>query len=201
MSENTEFSDNNFANKKNLDSDSDSYVDLEDIIKEREPDKKNIYQIQISEESMIIRLVGRESFVPDVIIKENFGPNDSLSLYSCLYDEDDFKINIDENKNYFFPLIKLVEKKQDNFIIYSFTVKFNELVYDSAIKDYELFVVFNKYSDDFIHVNPIEKNINSNNIIEKIIEYYNHILDTKEYIKNNKNLNENNNQNNNENIN
>ena len=130
--------------ESNLDSDSEEYVDLEEMIKEREPDKKNIYQIQISEESMIIKLVGRESFVPDVIIKENFGPDDSLSLYSCLYDEDDFKINIDENKNYFFPLIKLIEKKEENIVIYSFTVKFDELIYDSAIKNYELFVVFNK---------------------------------------------------------
>ena len=174
--------------ESNLDSDSEEYVDLEEMIKEREPDKKNIYQIQISEESMIIKLVGRESFVPDVIIKENFGPDDSLSLYSCLYDEDDFKINIDENKNYFFPLIKLIEKKVENIVIYSFTVKFDELIYDSAIKNYELFVVFNKYEDEFIHVNSIEKNINSNNIIEKIIEYYNHILDTKDYIKNNQDI-------------
>lgn len=177
-------------NNLNLDSDSEEYVDLEEMIKEREPDKKNIYQIQISEESIKIRLVGRESFVPDVIIKENFGPNDSLSLYSCLYDENDFKINIDENKNYFFPLIKLIEKKEDNIIIYSFTVKFTELIYDLDINNYELYIVSNKYEDDFIHVNSIEKNINSNNIIEKIIEYYNHILDTQEYIKNNNTINQ-----------
>ncbi len=176
-------------NNLNLDSDSEEYVDLEEMIKEREPDKKNIYQIQISEESMKIRLVGRESFVPDVIIKENFGPNDSLSLYSCLYDENDFKINIDENKNYFFPLIKLIEKKEDIIVIYSFTVKFTELIYDLDIKDYELYIVSNKYEDDFINVKSIEKNINPNNIIEKIIEYYNHILDTQEYIENNNRIN------------
>ncbi len=98
----------NSENNKLSESDSepDEYINLEEIIKNNEPEKKNIYQIQINPDSIIIRLVGRELFVPDVIIQENFGPKNSLSLYSCLYEEDDFNINIDENKNYFFPLIK-----------------------------------------------------------------------------------------------
>ncbi len=194
----------NIIDKSDSESDNE-FIDLEDIIKEQDPDKFNIYQIQLTNNEMIIKLVARESYVPDVIIKENFGKNGSLSLYSCLYSEDDFKINIDENSNYYFPLIKLIEKSNDQtksdqtdtsnqsntsnqiepiFTIYSFTVKFTNLSFDTKISDYELYVVFNKSNEDFVYTNLIEKNVNSNNIVEKILEYYNHITDSINYANN-----------------
>ena len=81
----------NLDNKSDSDgSDSDKYVDLEEIIKEQDKDKNNIYQIQLSSDEMMIKLVGKEFYVPDVIIMENFGPDNKLSLYSCLYEENDF---------------------------------------------------------------------------------------------------------------
>jgi hypothetical protein len=195
------------------DSESDEYIDLDEIVKEQDKEKNNIYQIQITEEGMMIKLVGKESYVPDVIIQENFGPDNKLSLYSCLYEEDDFILQIKkedlENKSgiqdeikeqlesnqddgFYHPLIKLVERSGESYIIYSIVVKFKDLVFNTNIKDYELFIVFNKYSDDFVYTNPIEKNIDSKNIVEKIIEYYNHINDSKEYIKNNQNYDNNN---------
>lgn len=177
--------------KQDLEQASDEYIDLEDIIKEQDKDKNNIYQIQIDNNEMIIKLVGKEFYVPDVIIMENFGPDDKLSLYSCLYEESDFNLNtesgLQESKDFFHPLIKLVERGSENsFTIYSIVVKFKELIFDTKVSDFELFVVFNKYEDDFIYTNPIEKNIDPKNIIEKILEYYNHINYSKEYLSNNK---------------
>lgn len=192
-SENNIQKDNKIVESAQVESESDSekYIDLEDIIKEQDKDKSNIYQIQINNNEMIIKLVGKEFYVPDVIIMENFGPEDKLSLYSCLYEEDDFNLNtesgLQESKDFFHPLIKLIEKGVDNsFTIYSIVVKFKELIFDTKITDFELFVVFNKYEDDFVYTNSIEKNVDSKNIIEKILEYYNHINDTKEYLSNNK---------------
>lgn len=187
---------NNISNSdsnSNANSDSDEYVDLEEIINEQNKDKNNIYQIQIFDNELIIKLVGKEFYVPDVIIQENFGPDNKLSLYSCLYDEDDFELGKeDENKDlveeFFHPLIKLVERESDSFSIYSFAVKFKNLVLNEKFNDFELYIVHNKKDNDFVHTQLIEKNINSQNIIEKILEYYNIIIDTWKYIEKNQSL-------------
>jgi hypothetical protein len=105
----------NLDNKSNSDeSDSDKYVDLEEIIKEQDKDKNNIYQIQLSSDEMMIKLVGKKFYVPDVIIMENFGPDNKLSLYSCLYEENDFNLKtesgLNDTKNFLHPLLKLIEK-------------------------------------------------------------------------------------------
>ncbi len=174
-------------------SDSDEYVDLEEIIKEKDKDKNNIYQIQIFDNELMIKLVGKEFYVPDVIIQENFGPDNKLSLYSCLYDENDFELGReDENKDpveeFFHPLIKLVERESNAFSIYSFAVKFKNLILNEKFNDFELYMVHNKKDNDFVYTQLIEKNINSENIIEKILEYYNRIVETWKYIENNQSL-------------
>ncbi len=174
-------------------SDSDEYVDLEEIIKEKDKDKNNIYQIQIFDNELMIKLVGKEFYVPDVIIQENFGPDNKLSLYSCLYDENDFELGReDENKDpveeFFHPLIKLVERESNAFSIYSFAVKFKNLILNEKFSDFELYMVHNKKDNDFVYTQLIEKNINSENIIEKILEYYNRIVETWKHIENNQSL-------------
>ncbi len=190
-----EFIPNITNNNTNLEpnSDSDEYMDLEEIIKEKDKDKSNIYQIQIFDGELIIKLVGKEFYVPDVIIQENFGPDNKLSLYSCLYDENDFELGKeDENKDlvedFFHPLIKLVERESDSFSIYSFAVKFKNIVLNEKFSDFELYLVHNKKDNDFVYTQLIEKNINSENIIEKILEYYNRIVETWKYIENNQSL-------------
>jgi hypothetical protein len=180
----------NLDNKSNSDgSDSDKYVDLEEIIKEQDKDKNNIYQIQLSNDEMMIKLVGKEFYVPDVIIMENFGPDNKLSLYSCLYEENDFNLKtesgLNDTKDFLHPLLKLIERNNDTYTIFSIVVKFKELAFNIKITDFELFIIFNKNEDDCIYTYAIEKNIDSKNIIEKILEYYNLIIDTKEYLKKN----------------
>ncbi len=174
-------------------SDSDEYVDLEEIIKEKDKDKNNIYQIQIFDNELMIKLVGKEFYVPDVIIQENFGPDNKLSLYSCLYDENDFELGREDDskdpvEEFFHPLIKLVERESNAFSIYSFAVKFKNLILNEKFSDFELYMVHNKKDNDFVYTQLIEKNINSENIIEKILEYYNRIVETWKHIENNQSL-------------
>lgn len=127
---------------------------------------------------------------------ENFGPKTNMSLYNCLYShnelesitkikletQDDNKKIIQTNLNnkdknleqskLFFPIIKLVVKESDNTIISSIAVKLEqEIVFDSKINEWSLYWVSNSNKSDYIKTLKLEKNINSTNILEKIIHY------------------------------
>lgn len=179
----------------NSDTESDEYVDLSsNIIDETE----HIFQFHISNENLLIKYIGKSSFAPDIIIQENFGPESNMSIYNCVYshtelesakEEFEFglnsKSNINEAENtqeqielssLFFPIIKLIKKikkeESNDFIISSIAVKLNETIeYEKQIGLWELYWVENIQSDEFVKTKKIEKNINSTNIIEKLIEY------------------------------
>ena len=91
------------------DSDSDKYINIEEYVKTQIPDEeiKNIYQIQLNNDILIIKKISEHYVSPDIIIKENFGPNSEFSLYSCVYMEKELEQN---NNQIYYPLIKLVEK-------------------------------------------------------------------------------------------
>ena len=87
-----------------------------------------------------------------------------------------------ELSNLFFPIIKLVvqnkikndenQEQLNEFIISSIAIKLNQKIeYEKQIELWELYWVQNIQSDNFIKTKKIEKNINSTNIIEKLIEY------------------------------
>jgi hypothetical protein len=52
-----------------------------------------------------LKLIGVGSNIPDIIIKEKFGPNSNLYLYSCVFSSTEIINGI--SNNYFFPLIRL----------------------------------------------------------------------------------------------
>jgi hypothetical protein len=151
------------------DSDSDEYINVESIM---ESLKQNIYQIQLDKEEVFIKKIGVGDSAPDVIIKEDFGLNNELSLYNCVYLENE--LNTIGNNTYFYPIIKLIDNiKNDKVITSSIAIKFKEnLSIDTKINNFDLYFVKNIVSDDFIKVLGLEKDVFSENIIEKII-YYN----------------------------
>ena len=155
---------NLYSNDQSVESE--EYINIEDMINDN---KKNIYQIQINFEKIIVKKIGTSTTVPEIIIKEKFGPKKNLSLYNCVYNEDEFKNN--KNNELFFPIIKLV-KDEIEYTTYSFVIKFkNEIEFNTVINDFELYLVSNVKNNNLIKNKIIEKNINSDNIIQKIIEF------------------------------
>ena len=172
----------------NADSDSDKYINLEEYVKTQIPDEeiKNIYQIQLNDDILIIKKISENYVSPDIIIKENFGPNSEFSLYSCVYMEKELEQN---NNQIYYPLIKLVEKitngkeesqesqeSQEQIINYSIGIKFLnpfdlEQNKNKEINDFKVFLIANKRNNKNVYTKEIIKDINQFNIIEKLISY------------------------------
>lgn len=158
-----------------LDSDSDSdldekYIDLSDKIDSSTC--SNIYQFQINLDRLELKLIGIGSDVPDIIIKEKFGPDLNLYLYSCIFSLDEISKGF-ANK-YFFPLIRLVQIFSNYTKINSFSIQLNQPVQlDSFDPDnnWELFWTEELTNDSIIKTIQIEKTIDVSNIVEKLIEH------------------------------
>ena len=163
-----EYNENNLVdNQTNSDSD-DTYIDINDLLKEQ---LKSIYQIQINNESLIIKHIGMGSHVPDMIIKEGFGKNNNLNLYNCVYMESEIDfLKTELNNNKFLPIVKLVEKLESNNKIYTLSIKINDLLnFNASCTNFNLYLTY-PLENDYINYIEIEKTINSSNIIEKMLE-------------------------------
>ena len=144
------------------------FINLDDLINKIE-EKKKLFQIQISNDNFIFKYIGEISLEspPDMIIKENFGVNNLFNMYSILYEENEL-INYN---NKIIPLIKITNKI-DN---YSICIKYNipdldNIIFniDNLYFNFDLFFVYNLNNNIFN--DPIDKNINSDNILEKLFE-------------------------------
>lgn len=143
----------------------DSFINVDEILKSR---LKKIFQIQINENSLLIKHIGMGSDVPDIIIKEDFGKNNNLNLYNCIYTETDLIDKVDNT--HFLPIMKLVEKTNNFNKIYTISVKLNEnIVLDNSINDFDIYLTYMVTKDFFEHI-KLDKDINSHNIIEKLFE-------------------------------
>ena len=113
------------------DTSSDEYVDLSNMV---EQESEHIFQFHINLDNLVLKYIGKSSHAPDVIIKENFGPDSNMSLYNCVYSHSELEsakneYNLENKKelnnnyynqddktpielsNLFFPIIKLIEQK------------------------------------------------------------------------------------------
>ena len=150
------------------DSDEETFINIEEINKEQ---LNPIYQIQLNNEELTIKHIGNGSHVPDFIIKESFGKNNNLSLYSCVYtnDEIDF-LKKESNNDKFLPIIKLIEKMENYNNVYSISVKINDFTdYNKIITNFKIYLTHTN-KDGYIQDIELGKDINSLNIIEKMIE-------------------------------
>lgn len=148
-----------------LSSDEETFVNVDEILKSS---LKKIFQIQIIEKTLIIKHIGMGSDVPDIIIKEDFGKNNNLNLYNCIYTENDLVDKVDDT--HFLPIMKLVEKSNDFNKIYSISVKLNEkIVLNNIINNFDIYLTYMVTNDFFKHV-KLDKDINSHNMIEKLFE-------------------------------
>lgn len=144
------------------------FINLDDYINDN-IDKKKLYQIQLLNNNFIFKHVGNSNTSPpDMIIKENFGVNNSFNIYSFLYLEDEL-LNY---KDKIIPLIKITNNKLNDK--YSLCIKYININENNLnnLNNFDLFFVYN--TDDKVICEPIneddKKNINSENIIEKLFE-------------------------------
>jgi hypothetical protein len=148
-----------------LSSEEETFVNVDEILKSS---LKKIFQIQINENSLFIKHIGMGSDVPDIIIKEDFGKKSNLNLYNCIYTETDLIDKVDNT--HFLPIMKLVEKSNDFNKIYSISVKLNQdIVLDNTIDNFDIYLTYMVTKDFFEHI-KLDKDINSQNIIEKLFE-------------------------------
>ena len=154
--------------ESNNESDSETYVNIKDVL---DSQLKNIYQIQINNDKIVIKHIGHGSDIPDIIIKEDFGKYKNLNLYSCVYtnNEIDFlKTKINEDK--FLPIVKLVEKLKPENKIYSLSVKIKCLFdYNEPFTQFSTFLTYSTDSS-YVYHTELNKNINPSNLIEKMLE-------------------------------
>ena len=131
-------------NYYNLDnsSNSDEYIDISDNFTEINKKIFKVFQFQPNHNKLVLKHIGNFSQVPDIIIKEEFGPDSNMYLYNCVYSQEelgkindklsdneydniDLNENIDLNDNndnnkedetfeLFFPLVKLIIADKTN---------------------------------------------------------------------------------------
>jgi hypothetical protein len=138
------------------------FINIEDMINSNQIIK--LYQFQISNDNFIIKLVAETHKIPEIIIKENFGINNSFSLYSYIYDIDEI------NNNICLPLIKLVKINSDNSkCIYSLCINYvSKPNINISNNNFTIFFV-NAINEKIIDSYIIPKNINAENIVEILL--------------------------------
>lgn len=175
--------DSNFDS--NSDSDSDEYIDLSSHISSESQD---IYQFIVNDDKLELKHIGKFTKAPDIVIKEKFGPDSNMDLFSCVYTYSEItsesELETDSNE-LFFPLVKLIVQNKSNVIITCISIKLTKPVQIEKIinnndnknnnyecdYEWELYWLENKSDSEHIKICKIEKNINPLNIIEKLIGY------------------------------
>jgi hypothetical protein len=142
------------------------FINLDDYINDN-ISKKKLYQIQLLNNNFIFKHIGNSNTnPPDMIIKENFGLDNSFNIYSSLYLEEE----LFDYKDKIIPLIKITNNKLNDK--YSLCIKYTFENINENNNNYDLFFVYN--TNDKVICEPIsegdKQNINPDNIIEKLFE-------------------------------
>lgn len=132
------------------------YIDLNDFI-----NKINYYQFHLNNEKLNFELVGSGKKIGDIIIQNNFGKNKDYTICSCIYTNEEIQ-NI---QNKYIPLIKIYNQHNSYSIgfISKELLNFNK----NQLNNFDIYFV---YLTDSCHKIKLEKNINDDNIIEKLME-------------------------------
>lgn len=144
--------------------DEEEYINIENLLNN---DKEKIFQLQLNNDEITIKEIGsiiKNEECPDIIIENKIGKN--IKLFNCIYKEDElFKF---KDLNNLFPIIKLVK---DDLLIYSFAIKFNDIIQlNTKYTNFDLFFTYYQKNKEFINKIKIQKTINSQNIIELLLQ-------------------------------
>lgn len=141
------------------------FINLDDLINEQP--KIKLYQIQITNNTFIFKHIGETSEkAPEVIIKENFGIDNKYNMFTIIYEENELL----EYNNKIVPLIRITDNKNN----YSICIKYivndinNSNNSNNSNNIFDLYFVYNINKN--IMYKLLEKNINADNIVEKLFE-------------------------------
>jgi hypothetical protein len=81
------------------------YINLNNYIND-----SNIYQIQLDNKELIIKIIGKSKISNEIILCNDVGKNKNLILFSIVYTEEE--LNYYDNLGKIYNLLKLHEKKK-----------------------------------------------------------------------------------------
>ena len=133
----------------------DDYINLDNYIKHIE-----YFQFDLNNKNLKLNLVGKGEDIGDIIIKENFGKNNDYTISSCIYKYDE----ITNIKDKFIPLIKLYNEKNTYGIG---IISYENIPINNTTNNFDVFFI---YKTNKFHKLKLDKDIDKNNIIEKLID-------------------------------
>lgn len=138
-----------------------NFIDLNNLIKEH-----YLYQIQINNEELIIKKIGKSKQSDDIIIYKN---DKGFTLYSIVYSSEELKYN--EDLGNIFNLMKIHEKVNNKDILFNIGIKINEEVkINKVIKDFKVFFLSNEINKNGKkYYKEFNKTVNKDNIVETMI--------------------------------
>lgn len=142
----------------------DDYINLDNYI-----NHIKYFQFDLNNKNLKLNLVGKGEDIGDIIIKENFGKNNDYTISSCIYKYDE----ITNIKDKFIPLIKLYNEKNTYGIG---IISYENIPINNTTNNFDVFFI---YKTNKFHKLKLDKDIDKNNIIEKLI---NKLLDLNIFI-------------------
>jgi hypothetical protein len=133
----------------------DDYINLDNYINHIE-----YFQFDLNNTNLKLNLVGKGEDIGDIIITENFGKNNDYTISSCIYKYDEI-INI---KDKFIPLIKLYNEKNTYGIG---IITYENILINNTTNNFDVFFI---YKTNKFHKLKLDKDIDKNNIMEKLID-------------------------------
>jgi hypothetical protein len=133
----------------------DDYINLDNYINHIE-----YFQFDLNNKNLKLNLVGKGEDIGDIIIKENFGKNNDYTISSCIYKYDE----ITNIKDKFIPLIKLYNEKNTYGIG---IISYENILINNTTNNFDVFFI---YKTNKFHKLKLDKDIDKNNIIEKLID-------------------------------
>lgn len=145
------------------------FINVNDFIKE-----ENIYQIQINNNKINIKKIGKSKYSHNIIICENIGKKQDISIYSVVYMLNE--LNDCEKTGGNYDLLKLYQNNNGNDILSELCInindkyEINDLEIVDDINNFDLYFISQIKNKEKKYIKKIDdKNINKNNILEKLI--------------------------------
>lgn len=133
--------------------------------------QEDIFQIQLNNEILIIKKIGKSSNTDDLIIVKN----KNISIHSVVYSMEELSDCQKTGGN--FDLLKLYDK-ENNSITY-LSVIINKYEIEKNMNDFRVLIFTIYENKEKRYFREVEKKINKKNIVEKIILHHLESLEDK----------------------
>jgi hypothetical protein len=158
------------------------FINIDDYLTEY-----TIYQIQLENEKMSIKRIGKSKTSDHIQIFKNVGQNNNISLYSVVYTEEELKECLSTGG--MFDLLKLHEKHINNNIITNLCITINENIFEKGLenyvtKEFDIYLISEIEDKENKFIKKIEKkDLNKTNMVQRILETHQEMKKSKDNIK------------------